>query len=103
MSKGPSTPNIIPLSLKSFCSRKPVPNTIALEGLDASNIKAEEDERAIINATSNFNEGRIAMQIGTSKVVAVELVITLARIIAKNPKMEISTILFNCKVIRSSE
>jgi len=102
VSNGPSKPNNIPVSLKSFCLSKPVLNTMAFEGLDASNNRAEDDAREIIRATSNFKEGRTAMQMGTIKVVAVELVITLANIIAKKPKIKSNTMLFKCMVMRIS-
>ena len=69
------------------------------DGLDASSNKAADDESATINATSNFKAGRIAIQIGTIKVVVVELVITLANIMAKNPNMDSITMLFNCRLI----
>lgn len=75
---------------------------MALEGLDASNSKAEEDAREMIKATSNFKSGRIAMQMGTIKVVVTELVITLANIIAMKPKMASNRMLFSCKVMRIS-
>ena len=75
---------------------------MALEGLDASNSKADDDAREMIKATSNFKSGRIAMQMGTIKVVAVELVITLASIIARKAKIVSSRMLFKCIVMRMS-
>ena len=42
--------SVFHVSLKSFCSRKPVLNTIAFEGLDASNNNAADDESATISA-----------------------------------------------------
>jgi hypothetical protein len=66
---------------------------IALEGLDASSTNAADDEIATMSPTSNLNAGSIAMQTGISKVVAVELVITFARTMARKPKMDIKTML----------
>lgn len=75
---------------------------MAFAGLDASKSKADDDEREMIKATSNFKSGSIAMQIGTIKVVAVELVMTFASIMAKKPKIDSKSMLFSCKVIRIS-
>lgn len=74
-------------------------NTIAFEGLDASNTNAADDEMAIIRATSNLKAGTMAMQTGISKALAVELVIKFARIMAKKPKMKIKTKVFKFSLI----
>ena len=76
---------------------------MALEGIDAKSSKAEDDAREIIKATSNFKDGSIAMQMGTIKVVAVELVRTLASIIARKPKREINIRLFKHVVHKISK
>ena len=76
-----------------------MPNTIALEGLDANNNNAPDDESAMMSPVSNLNAGRIAIHIGIIKALVVELVITFARIIAKNPNMQSRRVLFNCNPI----
>jgi hypothetical protein len=75
---------------------------IALEGLEANSNKAVEEERDITRATSCFNAGRMDMQTGTIKVVAVELVMTVASSIAEKPNKYISSSLFNFIVLSIS-
>ncbi len=73
--------SMAPINLKSDCFKYPVPNAIALGGVEIGRNKAVEADKPIANDTVRISWGNKVMPIGISKLAAAVLLIIFERIV----------------------